>query len=98
MKRWPLCRPPARPWKKRAKADPAYEAEVPVVREFVRSGYRFRIEGRMDGIFRQDNNSRVATQYYTLGGSRLQPDYILDGIQAKMRMEYYSVASCVCCS
>ncbi len=39
--------------KKRAKHDASYQAEVPVVREFERSGYCFRIEGRMDGIFRQ---------------------------------------------
>ncbi len=39
---------------KRAKADPSYEREVPVSREFERSGYRFRIDGRMDGIFRRE--------------------------------------------
>jgi DNA excision repair protein ERCC-2 len=38
--------------KKRAKADPSYEAEVAISREFERAGYRFRIEGRMDGIVR----------------------------------------------
>jgi DNA excision repair protein ERCC-2 len=37
--------------KKRAKADPSYEPEVPISREFERGRYRFRIEGRMDGIF-----------------------------------------------
>jgi DNA excision repair protein ERCC-2 len=40
--------------KRRAKADPAYQAEVPVTCEFDREGYRFRIDGRMDGIFRHD--------------------------------------------
>ena len=45
----------ARVQRKRAKADPAYEAEVTVAREFDRSGYRFRIEGRMDGIFRRND-------------------------------------------
>ncbi len=38
--------------RKRAKADPSYEAEVSISAEFVRGPYRFRIEGRMDGIFR----------------------------------------------
>lgn len=38
--------------KKRAKADPRYQAEVPVSAVFDREGYRFRIDGRMDGIFR----------------------------------------------
>uniref|UniRef100_A0A831XCT7 DNA 5'-3' helicase n=1 Tax=Geobacter metallireducens TaxID=28232 RepID=A0A831XCT7_GEOME len=40
--------------KKRAKADPRYQAEVPVSALFDREGYRFRIDGRMDGIFRHD--------------------------------------------
>jgi DNA excision repair protein ERCC-2 len=40
--------------KKRAKADPSYQAEVPVSGLFGRSGYHFRIDGRMDGIFRHD--------------------------------------------
>ncbi len=40
--------------KKRVKSDPSYESEVRVRREFERNGYRFRIEGRMDGIFRHD--------------------------------------------
>ncbi|HLO09126.1 MAG TPA: DEAD/DEAH box helicase, partial [Desulfobacteria bacterium] len=40
--------------KKRAKADPSYEAEVPVSSQFDRDEYRFRIDGRMDGIFRHD--------------------------------------------
>ena len=40
--------------KKRAKADPSYEAEVPISSLFDRDGYRFRIDGRMDGIFRHD--------------------------------------------
>ncbi len=39
--------------KKRAKTDPSYEAEVPISRSFDREGYRFRIDGRMDGLFRQ---------------------------------------------
>ena len=38
--------------KKRAKSDPAYESEVRVSREFERNGYCFRIDGRIDGIFR----------------------------------------------
>jgi iron complex outermembrane recepter protein len=33
------------------------------------------------GYFRADNASRVATQYYNLNGTPLQPDYILDGFQ-----------------
>jgi DNA excision repair protein ERCC-2 len=40
--------------KKRAKADPLYQAEVPVSSLFDREGYRFRIDGRMDGLFRHD--------------------------------------------
>jgi DNA excision repair protein ERCC-2 len=40
--------------KKRAKTDPAYEAEVLVRRVFDRDGYLFQIDGRMDGIFRHD--------------------------------------------
>lgn len=40
--------------KKRAKADPLYQAEVPVSGLFDRAGFRFRIDGRMDGIFRHD--------------------------------------------
>lgn len=40
--------------KKRAKSDPAYESEVLLSRIFDREGYRFRIDGRMDGIFRHD--------------------------------------------
>ncbi len=42
----------ARVQKKRTKSDPSYEAEVAISREFTRQGYRFRIDGRMDGIFR----------------------------------------------
>ena len=40
--------------KKRAKADPLYHAEVPVTRIFERGGFRFQINGRMDGIFRHE--------------------------------------------
>ena len=40
--------------RKRAKSDPSYEAEVAISREFKREEYRFRIDGRMDGIFRND--------------------------------------------
>ncbi len=40
--------------RQRVKADPCYESEVPVSRSFEREGYQFRIQGRMDGIFRQD--------------------------------------------
>src|SRR5512146_2898828 len=40
--------------KKRAKSDPSYESEVRVSRSFDREGYRFRIDGRMDGIFRRE--------------------------------------------
>jgi DNA excision repair protein ERCC-2 len=40
--------------KKRAKANPLYKAEVPVACQFDREGYCFRIDGRMDGIFRND--------------------------------------------
>jgi DNA excision repair protein ERCC-2 len=40
--------------KKRLRADASYQAEVPVSGLFDRKGYRFRIDGRMDGIFRSD--------------------------------------------
>jgi DNA excision repair protein ERCC-2 len=40
--------------KKRAKADPLYQAEVPVSCLFDREGYRFQVDGRMDGLFRHD--------------------------------------------
>jgi DNA excision repair protein ERCC-2 len=40
--------------KKRAKADPLYQAEVPVSSLFDREGYSFRVDGRMDGIFRHE--------------------------------------------
>lgn len=40
--------------KKRAKAYPLYQAEVSVSCLFDRQGYRFRIVGRMDGLFRHD--------------------------------------------
>jgi len=40
--------------KQRAKADPAYQAEVPISGLFERGGYAFRVDGRMDGIFRHD--------------------------------------------
>lgn len=38
--------------RKRARADASYEAEVGISAEFERGPYRFRVEGRMDGIFR----------------------------------------------
>ena len=38
--------------RKRAKSDPGYQAEVPVSMVFERQGYRFQVNGRMDGIFR----------------------------------------------
>ncbi len=44
----------ARLQKRRAKTHPGYEAEVRVSRSFVRSGFRFRIDGRMDGVFRDE--------------------------------------------
>jgi len=44
----------ARVQKKRAKSDPSYQPEVPVSALFERQGYLFRVEGRMDGIFRSD--------------------------------------------
>ena len=40
--------------KQRAQADPSYQAEVAVSSLFERDGYSFRIDGRMDGIFRCD--------------------------------------------
>lgn len=44
----------ARVQKKRARADALYQPEVQVSGLFHRGGYSFRIDGRMDGIFRQD--------------------------------------------
>lgn len=40
--------------KRRAKADPLYQAEVPITSLFDRDQYCFRVDGRMDGIFRHD--------------------------------------------
>jgi DNA excision repair protein ERCC-2 len=40
--------------KKRAKADTSYQAEVRVSSLFDRDRYRFKIDGRMDGMFRHD--------------------------------------------
>ncbi|MEA5115264.1 MAG: ATP-dependent DNA helicase [Geobacteraceae bacterium] len=40
--------------RKRAKADPLYQSEVAVSCLFDREAYQFRIDGRMDGIFRHD--------------------------------------------
>jgi DNA excision repair protein ERCC-2 len=40
--------------KKRRQADPSYEAEVQVSGLFERGGFRFQINGRMDGIFRRE--------------------------------------------
>jgi DNA excision repair protein ERCC-2 len=40
--------------KQRAKIDPLYQSEVSVSSVFERGGYSFRIDGRMDGIFRHD--------------------------------------------
>jgi DNA excision repair protein ERCC-2 len=40
--------------KQRAKVDPLYQAEVAVSSLFERKGFSFRIDGRMDGIYRHD--------------------------------------------
>jgi len=40
--------------KKRAKADLLYQAEVPVNCLFDRDGFSFRVDGRLDGIFRHE--------------------------------------------
>lgn len=40
--------------RQRAKIDPSYQAEVPVSSLFERGGFAFRVDGRMDGIFRHD--------------------------------------------
>ena len=40
--------------KKRAKADPLYQAEVSVSSLFDQDRFRFQVDGRMDGIFRHD--------------------------------------------
>jgi DNA excision repair protein ERCC-2 len=40
--------------KRRSKADPRYQAEVPVSCRFEREGFHFQIDGRMDGLFRHD--------------------------------------------
>ncbi|MEI6205677.1 MAG: ATP-dependent DNA helicase [Desulfuromonadales bacterium] len=44
----------ARVQKQRAKLDPLYQAEVAVNCLFERGSFSFRIDGRMDGIFRHD--------------------------------------------
>ena len=44
----------SRAQKKRTKSDPEYEAEVTLSRSFDRDRYRFRIDGRMDGIYRHN--------------------------------------------
>ena len=44
----------ARLQRQKAKADPCYQAEVPVSSLFERGGFAFRVDGRMDGIFRHD--------------------------------------------
>lgn len=38
----------------RAQGDPGYQAEVPVGRLLERGGFRFQVNGRMDGIFRHE--------------------------------------------
>ncbi|UFS69581.1 ATP-dependent DNA helicase [Geomonas sp. RF6] len=38
--------------KQRVKLDPSYQAEVPISGSFDREGFRFHVQGRMDGIFR----------------------------------------------
>lgn len=38
---------------KRAESDSTYEAEVPLSHIFEREGYRFRVSGRIDGLFRR---------------------------------------------
>jgi DNA excision repair protein ERCC-2 len=40
--------------KQRAKLDPLYQSEVIVSSLFERGGFSFRVDGRMDGIFRHD--------------------------------------------
>ncbi|HJV36460.1 ATP-dependent DNA helicase [Geomonas sp.] len=40
--------------RKRGKADPLYQAEVPISTVFSKGGFRFRISGRLDGIFRHE--------------------------------------------
>ena len=40
--------------RQRAKTDSSYQAEVPVSSLFERGGFSFRIDGRMDGVFRHD--------------------------------------------
>ena len=40
--------------KQRAKSDPLYQSEVLVSRLFERGGFSFRIDGRMDGVFRHE--------------------------------------------
>ena len=40
--------------RKRAQGDPSYQAEVPVGRLLERGGFRFQVNGRMDGIFRHE--------------------------------------------
>jgi DNA excision repair protein ERCC-2 len=44
----------ARVQKKRAVSAPSYEAEVAISRVFEREDYQFRVDGRMDGVFKSD--------------------------------------------
>ncbi len=41
--------------KKRAEEDPEYEAEVSLSHTFERGGYQFQVEGRIDGLFRNEH-------------------------------------------
>ncbi|QXE86512.1 ATP-dependent DNA helicase [Geomonas nitrogeniifigens] len=41
--------------RKRAQDDPTYQAEVPVGRLLERGGFRFQVNGRMDGVYGREN-------------------------------------------
>ena len=71
--------------KKRAKFDPTYEAEISLSQAFDRDRYRFRIDGRMDGIFRHDppKIEEIKTSFnirelaHRLAGDRMAHPYCL---------------------
>jgi DNA excision repair protein ERCC-2 len=71
--------------KQRAKADPLYRAEVPISGQFDRNDYRFRIDGRMDGIFHHDQPliEEIKSAYHVreltqrLAGTSLSHPYAL---------------------
>jgi DNA excision repair protein ERCC-2 len=71
--------------RRRAKADPLYQSEVPVSRVFHKGGFSFQLSGRMDGVFRHEvpvieeikSGFNVDELRRRLGGDPLQHPYSL---------------------